>query len=394
MRVLIYSHFFAPSVGGVETIVLSIARGLAEVRNEKGVREFDITLATQTPAGSYDDSSLPFRVTRRPRLGKLLQLIRASDVVHAAGPAVAPLLLTYLVRKPLIIEHHGYQATCPNGLLFHHPTETVCPGHFLAGEYRECLKCNNKNEGRLKSLWLLLSAFLRRAASSRAAINIAPSSHVAARQALPRTITIAHGVEDPYTGRDPFHGASPISPTNFAYLGRLVIEKGLSVLLEATRLLQAEGQDVNVVLIGDGPDKPRLLKEIDSLGLERTVRITGFLSGKSLDRALSAAGTLVIPTTMEETAGLAVIEQMMRGRLVIASAVGGLPEVVGQAGITFPPGNSAALAAAMKIVIQKPDLMISLGQQARDRARSFYLRVRMIQDHASVYRDAAHHSDA
>jgi len=111
MKLLIYSHFFAPSIGGVETIVLSLARGLAEVRNEKGLAEFDVTLATQTPAGSHDDSSLPFRVFRGPRLVKLLELVRESDVVHVAGPALAPLLLSYILRKPLIVEHHGYQAT-------------------------------------------------------------------------------------------------------------------------------------------------------------------------------------------------------------------------------------------------------------------------------------------
>jgi glycosyltransferase involved in cell wall biosynthesis len=394
MKVLIYSHFFVPSIGGVETIVLSLARGLAEIRNENGLAEFEITLVTQTPAGNYDDGSLPFRVLRRPGLGKLLKTIRASDVVHTAGPAIAPLLLTSIARKPLIIEHHGYQATCPNGLLFHHPTGTVCPGYFLACEYRECLKCNNKIEGRSKSLWLLLSAFLRNAASRRAAINIAPSSHVATRQALPRTIRIAHGIEDPYAGRDPLDCAPPISPNNFAYLGRLVTEKGLSVLLKATRLLRAEGHAVNVVLIGDGPDRTRLQKEINELGLERNVRITGFLSGMELDLALRAAGTLVIPTTMEETAGLAAIEQMMRGRLVIASAVGGLRDAVDQAGLTFPPGDSAALAATMKMVMEKPDLIASLGKQARHRALALFLRERMIKDHASVYRGAGHHLES
>jgi len=394
MKLLIYSHFFAPSIGGVETIVLSLARGLAEVRNEEGGTEFEVTLVTQTSTGGYDDSSLPFRVVRGPRLSHLLQLIRAVDVVHVAGPAVAPLLLAYLARKPLVIEHHGYQATCPNGLLFYQPTQTVCRGHFLAGNYRECLKCNKKNEGWSKSVRLLLSAFLRNAISRRATANIAPSVHVASRQALPRTITISHGIEDPCSGKEPFQDVQPMQQENFAYLGRLVMEKGLSVLLKATRLLRTEGYDVNVVLIGDGPDKPRLQNEISQLGLERNVRITGFLSGTDLDLALRAVGTLVIPTTMEETAGLAAIEQMMRGRLVIVSEAGGLREAVGHAGITFPPGDVAALAAAMKMVMEKPDLIISLGRQARQRSLALFPRERMIREHASVYRDAAHHPDS
>jgi hypothetical protein len=60
VKLLIYSHFFAPSIGGVETIVLSLARGLAAVRNEKGLAEFDVTLATQTPGGATTTVRFPF----------------------------------------------------------------------------------------------------------------------------------------------------------------------------------------------------------------------------------------------------------------------------------------------------------------------------------------------
>ncbi|HEY6943623.1 MAG TPA: hypothetical protein VI431_00685, partial [Candidatus Acidoferrum sp.] len=118
--------------------MLSLARGLTEIRDAKGACEFEVTLVTQTPAVNFDDGALPFRVVRRPGLLQLWRLIRESDFIHAAGPALAPLVLTRFARKPLVIEHHGYQATCPNGLLFHHPTQSVCSGHFQAGNYLEC----------------------------------------------------------------------------------------------------------------------------------------------------------------------------------------------------------------------------------------------------------------
>jgi len=389
MKLLIYSHFFAPSIGGVETIVLSLARGLAEVRSEKGVTEFDVTLATQTPAGSHDDSSLAFRVIRKPGLSQLWQLIRKSDVVHVAGPALAPVFLAWFSRKPFFIEHHGYQATCPNGLLFHHPSETVCRGHFLAGNYRECLKCNAKTEGPLKSLWLLLSALLRNVASHRAATNIAPSGPVASRQALPRTTIIVHGIEDPLGGRDPLQAAQPLNGKSFAYVGRLVMEKGLSVLLEATRLLRVQGNDVAVVLIGDGPDRTRLEKQINALNLERTVRIAGFLSGVKLDQVLCGVGTIVIPTTMEETAGLAAMEQMVRGRPVIASGIGGLGEIVRDSGLTFSPGDPGALADAMRRILEEPDLLASLGASGRQRILLSYSYRGMIDAHARLYREVS-----
>ncbi len=115
MRLLFYSHFFAPSVGGVESIVLSLARGLAERCDSNGAAQFEITLATQTPAGSYEDAALPFPVVRQPSLVSLWLLIQRSDVIHVAGPALAPLFMSMLARKPFVVEHHGFQTICPNG---------------------------------------------------------------------------------------------------------------------------------------------------------------------------------------------------------------------------------------------------------------------------------------
>ncbi|HKW63438.1 MAG TPA: glycosyltransferase family 4 protein [Candidatus Acidoferrum sp.] len=387
MKLLLYSHFFAPSVGGVETVVLSLARGLSEQRDAKGLAEFEITLVTQTPAGNYDDSSLPFHVIRQPGYFQLWQLIRSSDIVHLAGPALAPLFLTRFARKPLVIEHHGYQATCPNGLLLHHPTQSVCTGHFQAGNYLECLNCNTKIEGGFRSLRLLASTFLRRAGSLAATRNITPSHHVASRQGLPRTTVIFHGVANPFTGSEGKHKTTALEGGSFAYVGRLVAEKGVRVILEAVRQLRAEDRAVKVLIIGDGPERSQLEKQITASRLESCVRIAGFLSGAALEGELQDVGTIVIPTIMEETAGLAALEQMARGRPVIASAVGGLKEIVEGAGLTFSPGDSSALAHSMRRIMDEPGLASSLAALARQRVlQSFSLRP-MIEAHARVYRE-------
>ena len=385
MKLLIYSHFFAPSIGGVETVVQSLACGLAELRDSNGASEFEITLATQTPRGNFEDATLPFPVVRRPSFFQLWQLIRSSDAVHAAGPALPPLVAARLARKPLVIEHHGYQATCPNGLLFHHPTQSVCPGHFQAGDYLECWNCNSKIDGSWGALRLLASTFVRRAGATRAEKNIAPSHHVASRQGLPRTTVIAHGVQDAVDKTAA--KAESNEKNNFAYLGRLVAEKGVSLLLEAARLLRSEGHDIRVVLIGDGPERVRLEKQIIGSSLESTVRMTGFLSPQFAERELENARAVVIPTIMEETAGLAAIEQMMRGRPVIASGIGGLGEIVDGAGLTFPPGDPAALAKAMLRILNEPDLGARLAELGRQRALQSYSFGAMIDGHARVCRE-------
>ena len=387
MKLLLYSHFFAPSVGGVETVVLSLARGLSERRDARGLAEFEVTLVTQTPAGNYDDSSLPFRVVRRPGHVQLWRLIRSCDVAHVAGPALAPVFLARLARKPYLIEHHGYQAICPNGLLFHHPANSVCPGHFQAGNYLECMNCNTKIEGHLGALRLLASTFLRRAGSCCAPANIAPSHHVAARLDLPRTAVIFHGVADPFAAAKGKKETPALENSNFAYVGRLVAEKGVSVLLEAVRLLRAEGRAVKVLIIGDGPERVRLEKRIAASHLEPCIRITGFLSGEALEHELRKVSTIVIPTIMEETAGLAALEQMARGRLVIASAVGGLKEIVEGAGLVFPPGDSLELADTMRRVLDEPGLASSLAALGRQRVLQKLFFETMIDAHAALYRE-------
>jgi glycosyltransferase involved in cell wall biosynthesis len=95
-----------------------------------------------------------------------------------------------------------------------------------------------------------------------------------------------------------------------------------------------------------------------------------------------------MPSVWEETAGLAAIEQMMRGRLVIASNIGGLGEVVGSAGLRFAPGDATALAECMRRVLHQPQLIDAIGREARVRALTLFARHRMIDEHRRVYREA------
>ncbi len=387
MKLLVYSHYFAPSVGGVETIVLSLARGLAELRAAGGQPQFDLTVATQTPAGNFDDRSLAFPVIREPSLVALWRLIRAADVVHVAGPSLTPLFLARLARKSVVVEHHGYQAICPNGLLVHQPDRSICPGHFQAGRYAKCFRCQTA-EGMswARSLANLFLMFPRHALARGAACNIAISEHVLQRHALPRSSVVYYGIEAPSGDGFVTTAFSPLpAKLCFAYVGRLVPEKGLLVLLEAAQILKAECDQFEILLIGDGPERAMLETSIERTGLSGFVRITGFLQGAAFAEVLGRVHVVVMPSVWEETAGLAAIEQMMRGRLVIASKIGGLGEVVGDAGLTCLPGNAGDLARCIREVLRDPSRVATMGGEARERARNLFLRGRMIADHARLY---------
>jgi glycogen(starch) synthase len=387
MRLLFYSHYFAPSIGGVETILLPLSRGLAELRVANGAAEFEITVVTETPAGNIDDRSLPFRVVRRPGLLTLWRIVRASDIIHVAGPALVPLFLAWLAGRPAAVEHHGYQAICPNGILLHQPDRSVCPGHFQARRYAECLRCNARETSWMRSCKNLLLMFPRHALSWRIAANLAITQHVLQRLALPRSSVTYYGIDDPLPNTLP----SQILPAAsgkicFAYVGRLVQEKGIPILLQAAKKLAGEGHQLEVRLIGDGDERPGLEELIGREHLENCVHITGYLTGAALTDALHDVRVVVMPSIWEETAGLAAIEQMMRGRLVIASDIGGLGEIVSDAGLRFTPWSADALADCMRKVLQDPSLIESYGRKARKRAFELFTRNRMIEEHAQIYR--------
>ena len=289
-----------------------------------------------------------------------------------------------------MVEHHGYQAICLNGALLHEPDRAVCPGHFQAGRLGECFRCQRSElSSALKSLRRLILTKMRNALCQKVE-NIAITEHVQKRHAFPNSTVIYYGIEDNLMDKTAASvGSSCPSKLCFAYVGRLVLEKGVSVLLDAAARLQREGHEFDLLLIGDGPERAKLEADIGRQGLGSRVRITGFLRGPQLSSLLQEVHVVVMPSVWEETAGLAAIEQMMRARLVIASAIGGLGEVVGSAGIVCPPGDAEALAGCMSSVITHPERIAALGTKARERALSTFGYTRMLEEHAQLYRRAA-----
>ncbi|MBZ5696712.1 MAG: glycosyltransferase family 4 protein [Acidobacteriia bacterium] len=391
MKILLYGDRFLPSVGGVQTSLGLLARGLAELDAQgtsAGAGRNEVTVATRTAANGMDDSSLPYRVVRQPGFWRLVGLIREADVVHVAGPCLLPLSIAWLLRKPAVVEHHGYQANCPNGLLFKMPSQTVCPGHFAQGRYRECLRCCSSTMGLTGGFRTLLLMFPRRWLCKRVVANITITDHVATRLKLPRSRTIYYGIDEASqvgAGEIPSRSRT----LKVAYVGRLVVEKGPVLALHAEKYLNDRGTAFSLAFIGDGPERNALETLVESLGLRNSVTFTGDLRGADLDRAASKIDVVVMPSVCEETAGLSAIEQMMRGRVVIASDIGGLSEVVGDAGLKFTPGDSEALASCVQQVIDNPTLMTSVGSAARARALQLFRRDSMIQNHLLLYREVA-----
>ena len=389
MKILIYTHAGAPLGGGVQIITRDLAAGLSGWSRAHGGEAIETTLVTQTPAGKMNDSEVPFRVVRQPIIRQLLSLIREADVVHIANPALVPLALGWLLRKRVVVEHSGYQAACPNGLLLFGPDGNVCPGYYLAGSYAKCVECNATEIGWWKSVRSLVLTFPRRWLAKRVDVNIAPTQHIGVRLALPSTRVISHGVPR-YSSSDN-GAASPDGAEEpyFAFVGRLVSEKGLPVLLRACTILAEQGLPFHLKIVGDGPERGHLEALTAELGLGLQIEFPGAIPVEQVPRLLRGAIAVIIPSIWEEVAPLVAYEQLMHGRLAIVSDIGGLGEIVDGVGLKFPPGNARALAGCMRRAAEEPEFAADVRKRAQQRAQEAFTLERMVENHLGVYKELA-----
>ena len=382
MKLLIYSHFFAPSIGGVESIVQSLAAGLSGVVGPRGVPEFEVIVVTQTSREQFDDEVLPFRVIRRPGRLALFRLIRECDIVHVSGPALLPLALATVLGKPAVLEHHGFQAICPNGQLFVESSHATCPGHFMAGRHLRCLRCNS-DQGRIASARMWVLTFIRRFFAARVQANISPTNWLAGMLHVPRTVPIPHGLE---TWRVPHRESVRRDQPLIVYQGRLVSTKGADILLQAASALLEQGYAIELLLIGDGPERARLESLAARPPLTGKVRFAGRLSPDDLERQLSQATVVVVPSLAGEVFGLVVAENMLRAVPLIVSDLGAFVEVAGDSCAVFRTGDASDLSRRLKSLLDDPGQRTAMGIAARRRVLEMFSIDKMVERHAELYR--------
>lgn len=377
MDILIYTHVFPPMVGGIETITMELAQGLSGGARPAHDDAVQITLVTPKEQAAPHENELPFRIVRKPSVLQLARLIRSAGIVHVAGTDMLPLLLGWLFRKRVVVEHHAFQTACPNGQMFYQSTQVSCPGHFMAGNYLQCLKCNSVR-GVAYSAKRLLLTFPRRWLCTRAKANVVPTRWLGTVLKLPNLVTIHHGldmVENPVAARN-------AGPRRIVFIGRLVSTKGVHILLQAVH--QLRGQEFQLDIVGDGPERARLEADVQLLGLQGRVIFRGSLVGDERERALEQAAMVVMPSLCE-TFGLVALENMARKKVLIASDIGPLAEVIGDAGLTFPAGDASALARCIQQVLQSDELAEQIAERAFQRANSLFTTEHMVDEHRQLY---------
>ena len=150
-------------------------------------------------------------------------------------------------------------------------------------------------------------------------------------------------------------------------VGRLSPEKGHLVLLDALAILRKQGIEPHCTLVGDGPMRTRLEEQTKTLGLTPYVTFAGALEPADVAHHYRSAGVAVL-ASFSEGVPVVLMEAMAHGLPVVATRVGGVPELVeeGATGRVVSPGDAAELASALQQVLSSPDLAQAMGRKGRD----------------------------
>ncbi|MEX2621054.1 MAG: glycosyltransferase [Egibacteraceae bacterium] len=176
-------------------------------------------------------------------------------------------------------------------------------------------------------------------------------------------------------------------------VGRLSDLKGQDLLIDAVHRCAANGQPMDLHLVGDvyaaeDQHKRRLQAQVRRLGLQDVVHFEG--ERRDVLRFVADSDVLVLPSRRPEAFGMALVEAMALARPVIASAAGGPLEIVthGRDGLLVAPGSIRELADALRQLVDEPERARAMGEQARRRARSFTVAA-MVDAVLAVYDEVA-----
>ena len=167
-------------------------------------------------------------------------------------------------------------------------------------------------------------------------------------------------------------------------VARLDPMKGILYLIRALALLRTEIPDLRLEIAGTGPEQPMLENEVKLLGLANSVTFLGWQS--NIASVLARWDAFALPS-LEEGFGIAALEAMAAGLPVVATAVGGIPELVedGRTGWLVPPGNSAALAERLRELLRNPEQRSAMGTAGCIRARECFSSKRMATAIENIY---------
>jgi glycosyltransferase involved in cell wall biosynthesis len=381
------SQFYPPIHGGEEQAVRNLSVALAQRGHQVSVAT--IRQEEQAPFAELDG----VRIYRVQGSMQRAEWLFSEPERRHAPPFPDPELMLGLRRiirreRPQIVHAHnwlGYQylplkeLSRARMLVTLHDMSLVCStkafmfeGDACSGPApAKCLKCSVAHYGRAKGVVTLAGSSAMNAAERAMVDMFLPVSHATAMwngltgTHVPYTVVPNFLADDPGDNDARYKAYVDQLPDEefILFVGGFRRLKGIEVLLEAYRGLRGAPR---LVLIGyqclDTPSK-----------WPESVTVLKDWPHGAVMRAWQRSMLGVVPSICQETFGLVALEAMATGKPVIASRIGGLPEVVvdNETGLLVEPGNAEALRGAMQQLIASPELRNRMGERARQRANAF-----------------------
>ncbi len=176
------------------------------------------------------------------------------------------------------------------------------------------------------------------------------------------------------------------------FVGRLVERKGVIYLIRAMKILLRRFPDARLVIVGDGPQRKALEAEAQRLGVSRSVEFRGFVSESEREEEYAKAHVFVLPAIVDsrgdtEGQGVVILEAMRAGAPVVASNVGGIPDLVidGQTGILVPQKDPQALAEAIGRLFENDELAHALAANAKRHLQKNFSKEAVVKKTLNLY---------
>lgn len=315
MKILLSSTYFYPSLGGSETDAEIFAREFVNLGHA-------VKVVTQTPGSNFDDKgkAFPFEVVRRPGILHLLKLTYWSDACFQNGIILKQAWALWLTQTPWIIRHQTW---------IQHPGQ--------------------------QPTWLTQLKL----SMVKLATSITISKPIAEHLNHPSTL-----IPNPY--REDLFRYLPEIPRvkELVFLGRLVSDKGLDLLLSAMANLKNDNLYPQLTVIGTGEESEVLYQQAKRLKIDEQVHFVGAKVGEELVHLLNEHQILVVPSRWHEPFGVVALEGIACGCVVIGSSGGGLKDAIGDCGTTFPNGDEASLKQKLYQLLTQPELLIRYRSNA------------------------------
>ena len=331
MKVLIYSEYFYPSVGGSENSSRLIATHLSR-------RGDDVTVVTRT--SETGNAEFPFAILRNPPRDILRRTIAGVDLVYLNGLGLDVLLYAKLKGKKTVMTYRDLTMICPKGTKW--KGTQPCVNNASPVICIPCLRADPDTNRIPMILRKLIRPPLKSIISLFVDANVCTNRFSLERFKLHNKQLILNGIDTRVFTPPPSRKAC--KHVTIVFVGRMIPEKGCQILLGALEILKRKKYSFHAVICGDGPYRHHLVDLAGKYDIQNDLDFTGTRTGEALVETLQKADIAVVPSLIDEPFGLTAAEAMACELPVVASNVGGLGMIIKETGLVFERGDVSALA--------------------------------------------------